>query len=131
LWANFRRNASSDSASENFLPGRPDAILLFVFDIEMDFVFDTEIDECAGCCHSSTSTWLYKVHAHLDHALRILYLFSDTRVLHRTLDDQFRHKQQDDYTRQFLRGGVILPEFFQETGRQIVQISSASQIPFA
>ena len=124
-------NGSTDNALEFSHPDRPDAILLFVFDIEMDFVFDTEIDGCAGCCHSPTSTRSYKVHAHLDHALRLLYLFSDIRVFHLTLDDQFRHKQQDAYLLRSLRGGVFLPEFFQEAGRQIVQVSSASQIPFA
>ena len=110
---------------------RSDAFSIFTFDMQMDFVFVSEFVECTGCCDEPTMARPNSIHAHVDHALRILYIFSNTRMFNTTLDSNIRHKQQLGYAPISLAGGILLPEFFQQHDRRIVQISAASQVPFA
>ena len=110
---------------------RTDGFTLLTFDMQMDFVFVSEFTECTGCCDTPTMARPNAIHAHLDHALRILYIVSDTRMFNTTLDNNIRHKQQLDYSPISLSGGTLLPEFFRQHDRRIVQISAASQLPFA
>jgi len=110
---------------------RPDSVVLFVFDIQMDFVFVSEFQGCVGCCAKAVSGLPKKIHAHIDPALNTLYLFSDTHMFNITLDDLVSHQQHEDYQVRSFLGGLRLPAFFQHPQRRIVQVASASQVPFA
>jgi len=109
---------------------RPDEIRMLVFDMLMDYVFTFELAGCLQCCVPATLARPNTIHAHLDHALRILYIFSDKVVYNTTLHENVLHKQQRGYTPTSLGGGMPLPAFFQQPGRRIVQVAPASQVPF-
>ena len=104
--------------------------MLFIFDIEMDFVFVSEFQGCVGCCAQAVSGLPKKIHAHIDPALNTLYLFSDTHMFNITLDGLVSHQQHEDYSVRSFFGGLRLPAFFQQPHRRIVQVASASQVPF-
>jgi len=109
----------------------PDSILLFIFDMEMDFVFLSELKDCDGCCQKPPTGPSPRIHAHIDQALNILYLFSDTHMFNIRMNELISHQQHEDYQIPSLLGGTALPEFFQRPQQRIVQITSASQVPFA
>jgi len=48
-----------------------------------------------------------------------------------TLDGLVSHQQHEDYQVGSFLGGLRLPAFFQDPQRRIVQVASASQVPFA
>ena len=110
---------------------RSDALTLFTFDLEQDVVLVSGFSECTGCCTPPTGLNPNALHAHLDHVLRIFYVFSNTRMFNATLDSTVRHRQQSGYAETSFFGGVLLPGFFQTQQRRIVQIVSGSQLPFA
>ena len=111
--------------------GVRDAMMLFTFDVERDFVFLSEFTNCTRCCDPPTPENSNAVHGHLDHAMCILYVFTNTRIFNVTLDSRLKHQQQEGYIPVSLAGGQNLPSFFQEHNRRIVQIASVSQVPFA
>ena len=110
--------------------GITDAFTLFIFDMDMDFVSVSEFTDCVACCETPTPNNSKAVHAHLDPVMRNLYVFTDTHLYTAIMDKTVRHQQQEDYEPISLRGGVLLPAFFRQAGRRILQISSAYQLPF-
>ena len=98
--------------------------------MELDFVFLSELKDCDGCCQKPRTGPLPGIHAHIDPALNILYLFSDTHMFTVLMDELISHQQHENYRIPSLRGGVKLPEFFQRPQQRIVQVASASQVPF-
>jgi len=97
----------------------------------MDFVFTSELQDCDGCCQTPKIGQPKPIHAHMDHALNMLYLFSDTHMFSILLDEVFSHQQHENYHIMSLLGGTKLPDYFQSPNQHIVQIISASQVPFA
>ena len=93
-------------------------------------VYNFAVGGCEGCCGASTFAVHNKIHAHLDGALQILYLVTNRRLYSIVLDESVEHKQQEGYKMALLSEGVALPDFFQVATREIIQISSATQIPY-
>jgi len=108
-----------------------DAFTVFTFDVQMDVVFLSDLTNCTHCCDPPTRENANAIHGHLDHAMRILYVFSNTRIFNATFDERVMHKQQEAYVPVSLAGGLMLPLFSQKYYRRIVQIASISQVPFA